>query len=79
VPWRSKHPLLNGHTRRVPLVENRYPGLPVVKATTIVWKTTVNNKGFETNHSTNGLMRICDRNQCHYSDHKLRMMTSNEI
>jgi hypothetical protein len=29
---RSKHPLLTGHTRRVPLVEIRYTGLPVVKA-----------------------------------------------
>jgi hypothetical protein len=32
VPRRSKHPLLTGHTRRAPLVEIRYTGLPVVKA-----------------------------------------------
>jgi hypothetical protein len=31
-PRRSKHPLLTGHTRRAPLVEIRYTGLPVVKA-----------------------------------------------
>jgi hypothetical protein len=32
VPWRSNNPLLTCHTRRVPLVEIRYTGLPVVKA-----------------------------------------------
>jgi hypothetical protein len=32
VPRRSKHPLLTGRTRRAPLVEIRYTGLPVVKA-----------------------------------------------
>jgi hypothetical protein len=28
----GKHPLLTGHTRREPLVEIRYTGLPFVKA-----------------------------------------------
>jgi hypothetical protein len=32
VQRRSKHPLLTGHTRHEPLVEIRYMGLPVVKA-----------------------------------------------
>jgi hypothetical protein len=32
VPRRSKHPLLNGHTRHAPLVEIRLTGLSVVKA-----------------------------------------------
>jgi hypothetical protein len=37
VPRRSKHPLLTGYTRRAPLVEIRYTGLPVVNA--VMWKT----------------------------------------
>jgi hypothetical protein len=32
VPWRSKHPLLTGHTGSVTLVEIRCSELPVVKA-----------------------------------------------
>jgi hypothetical protein len=32
VQWRSKHSLLTGQIRRAPLVEIRYLGLPVVKA-----------------------------------------------
>jgi hypothetical protein len=32
VPWRSKHLLLTVHTSRAPLVEIRYTGLSVVKA-----------------------------------------------
>jgi hypothetical protein len=32
VPRRSKHLLLTGHTRRAPLIEISYTGLPVVKA-----------------------------------------------
>jgi hypothetical protein len=32
MPRRSKHHLLTGHTRREPLVEIRYTGLAVVKA-----------------------------------------------
>jgi hypothetical protein len=30
-----KHPLLTSHTRRAPLVEIRYTGLPVVKASKV--------------------------------------------
>jgi hypothetical protein len=32
VPRRSKHPMLTGQIRRAPLVDIRYTGLPVVKA-----------------------------------------------
>jgi hypothetical protein len=32
MPWRSKHPLLNCHTRRAPLAEITYKGLPVFNA-----------------------------------------------
>jgi hypothetical protein len=32
VPLRSEHSLLTDHNRRAPLVEMRYTGLPVVKA-----------------------------------------------
>jgi hypothetical protein len=31
VPWRSKHPLLTGHTRREPYFHVRYTVRPVVK------------------------------------------------
>jgi hypothetical protein len=27
MPWKSKNPLLTGHTRRAPLVEIKYTGL----------------------------------------------------
>jgi hypothetical protein len=47
---RSKHPLLTGHTRRAPLVEIRYTGLLVVKASL-------------TNHSACGPVISCNRKQ----------------
>jgi hypothetical protein len=31
IPWKSKHPVLTGHTYLAPLVEIRYGRLPVVK------------------------------------------------
>jgi hypothetical protein len=46
VPRRSKHPLLTGRTRRAPLVEIRYAGLPVHKA------------GMETTVLTMGMKQI---------------------
>jgi hypothetical protein len=49
VPWRSKHPLLTGHTHRELLVEIKYTGLPVIKGS---METTVKKKkGYETSHS----------------------------
>ena len=77
VPRRSKHPLLTGHTRRAPLVEIRYTGLPVVKAS---MDMTVYNKLYETNHSAYGPVIICNRKQGHYNDRRIcEMMTLNEI
>jgi poly(3-hydroxyalkanoate) synthetase len=47
VPWRSKHPLLTGHTHREALDEIRYMELPVVIAS-----KRQSNKEYETNYST---------------------------
>jgi hypothetical protein len=54
---------MTGHTRREPLIEIRYTGLPVVKA--VMEKS---NKAYETNHSAYGPVIICNRKQGHYRD-----------
>jgi hypothetical protein len=66
VPWRSKHPLLNGHTYRVPLVEIRYTGLLVVKAS--MGMTDQPIETYETNHPAYGPVAMCNRKQGHYSN-----------
>jgi hypothetical protein len=70
VPWRSKHPLLTGHIRRVTLVDiKNIRDYPLSKA---VWKRQ-SNKGYETKI-------ICNRKQGRYSDRRIcKMMIFNEI
>jgi hypothetical protein len=76
VPWRSKHPLLTGHTRRAPLVEIRHTLLPSPKPVCKLQSNTL----YETNHSAYGPMIIYNNKQGHYSDHRIcKMMVLNEI
>jgi hypothetical protein len=76
VPRRSKHPLLTGYTRRAPLVEINYTGLPIVKAS----MGMKSNKLYETNNPAYGPVVICNRKQGHYSDRRIcEMVILNEI
>jgi hypothetical protein len=68
--------LLIGHTRRAPLAEIRYSGLPLVKAS---MEMTVEHM-YETHHPAYKPVIICNRKQGHYNDHKIcEIMTLNEI
>ena len=70
------HPLLTGHTRRAPLVEIKYAGLPVVKASMeMTVQQIVRNKSFSICASDN-----FNRKQGHYNDRRIcEMMILNEI
>jgi hypothetical protein len=76
VSWRSKHPLLIGHTCCEPLSEVRlYTELPFVKAS----METSLTKGMKQIIQPNNPVIICNRKQSHYSGPKIfKLMTKRD-